>query len=74
MISLEKTYNNAVWSLCAFDKIGAVRAKDLLTEYGSVSRVVEAIAVAPKNLTKIQGIGDVIAESLHKEVTAKWTN
>ena len=79
VVTIDKQYRNAVWSLCAFDGIGPEIAEGLLNEYDSISNLMSALnsetwGVKQVANTTINGrkFGLKRAEKLREEVMQEW--
>jgi len=78
VVTIDKQYRNAVWSLCAFDGIGPEIAEGLLKSFGSVAALMECIVqdrgVGAVGWTTINGrkFGKKRAEKLREEVMQEW--
>ena len=64
-------YKNAVWALCALDGCGPKVAEALLQHYGTLAKVISAIAAGKVAGVKLEKkkIGKLLAQRLHVAVT-----
>jgi ERCC4-type nuclease len=83
VLTLDKAYENAVWSLAAFDGIGPDTAEAMLKAYGSVAAIVNVAYVysashgyvesAKQMARKVDGLGPKRAQRFIEEVTQQWS-
>lgn len=81
IMTLDKQYRNAIWSLCAFDGVGPEIAAALLDRYGSLHSVVCAVSHKPieeVSATKVGArgsrLGDKVVKRLRAELMEKWAS
>lgn len=60
-VSLDPTYSQAIWALCAAEHVGPETAKELLDQFGTLQFVMNADKRA---LMKTKGVGPVVADSI----------